>query len=219
MSGFGGCNAAALYKMGEKRAEHTAASTLKTATSTLKCLAEIDITPHEVVLNGRRLATSQTGKAMLTELYKQHVGDYPKYYKMDPLARLGFMAAELLLASLDEEHFVERADRAIVFVNRSASAVADRKYEESIQPGENYFPSPGDFVYTLPNIVTGEIAIRHHYHGETSFLVLDSPDDTLMTQLMQQAFADRGTHSVLGGWLECTDENNFEAQLALYIQH
>lgn len=182
----------------------------------MKALATIHITPTEVVLNGKALAVTQRGKAMLTELYKQHVGDYSKFYKMDPLARLGFIAAELLLMSLDEPHFEERDDRAIVLVNRSASLAADRKYEESIQPGDSYFPSPADFVYTLPNIVTGEIAIRHHYHGETSFLVLDHCDPQVMEQLLAQAFADPGTHSVLGGWLECEDENNFEADLALY---
>jgi len=184
----------------------------------MKRLAEIHITPTCVTLNGEVVATTQQGKALLTELYKQRVGDYPKFYKMDPLARLGFIASELLLKSLDEPQEVEREDRAIVLVNRSASQAADRQYELSIQPGENYFPSPADFVYTLPNIVTGEIAIRHHYHGETSFIVLEQPQPEVVEQLIEQAFADLQTTSVLGGWLECTDENNFEAKLAILTE-
>lgn len=160
--------------------------------------------------------TQQNGREYLVSLYKQHVGDYPKFYKMDPLARLGFIASELLLQQVAEEHFVEREDRAIVLINRSASLAADRKYELTIQEGDDYFPSPADFVYTLPNIVTGEIAIRHHYHGETTFLVVEEPNDELMQQLIAQAFADPMTTSVLGGWLECEDENHFEAHLGLY---
>jgi len=182
----------------------------------MKKIAEILITPSEVKLNGATIDTEAQGKALLTSLYKAQVGDYPKYYKMDPLARLGFMASELLLKALDEEHFVEREDRAIVLINKSASLAADRKYEETIEEGENYFPSPAEFVYTLPNIVTGEIAIRHHYHGETTFLVVEDPQEELLQQLIEQSFADPMTTSVLGGWLECEDENHFEAHLALY---
>lgn len=190
----------------------------------MKCIAQIHITPDQVMLNGQAVsivtedaeAHTLSGKAMLTVLYKQQVGDYPKFYKMDPLARLGFIASELLLQSLGEERFVEREDRAVVLVNRSASLAADRKYEETIQTGDNYFPSPADFVYTLPNIVTGEIAIRNHYHGETTFLVIDQQEDEPLNSLIAQAFEDEMTQSVLGGWLECQDENHFDAQIGIY---
>lgn len=189
---------------------------------TLQTLATIHITPEQVMLNGKRLelteATDATGKAMLTACYKQRVGNYPKYYKMDPLARLGFLAAELLLQSIDEEPVEEREDRAIVLVNRSASLAADRKYEQTIQTGDDYYPSPADFVYTLPNIVTGEIAIRHHYHGETTFAVIDHEDEHTLQLLIEQALLDKMTKSVLGGWLECESEDVFEAKLSLVVR-
>lgn len=192
----------------------------------MRRIAQAVITPSEVILNGEQLSIQSlhegeplpTGKNLLTAIYKQRVGDYPKFYKMDPLAKLGFIAAELLLGSLNEEHFIEREDRAIVLVNRSASLAADLKYESTIQTGDDYFPSPADFVYTLPNIVTGEIAIRHHYHGETTFLVIDQKEPETMEMLIAQALADPMTHSVLGGWVECIDENHFEAEMAVYVQ-
>ena len=199
----------------------------------MKQIASIQITPSQIVLNGQVLTleptadnlATPTGKAMLTACYKQRVADYPKFYKMDALARLGFIAAELLLQSLGETMYQERDDRAIVLVNRSASLVADRKYETTIQDeGDNYYPSPADFVYTLPNIVTGEIAIRHHYHAETTFLVIE-PDQTDSTgagsvpeMLIAQAFCDPQVTSVLGGWLECSDENEFHADLGIYVE-
>lgn len=184
----------------------------------MRRIATIHITPEQVLLNGQPLAVSETGKALLTSLYKRKIGDYLKFYKMDSLARLGFVASELLLQSIDEELFVEREDRAIVLVNKSASVAADSRYEETIQSGEDYFPSPADFVYTLPNIVTGEIAIRHHYHGETTFAVIDSKDNKTLDLLIRQALLEAVTTSVLGGWLECEDENHYEADIALYGQ-
>ena len=46
------------------------------------------------------------------------------------------------------------------------------RFQETIQHADSYYPSPALFVYTLPNIVTGEIAIRNKYYGETSFVGL-----------------------------------------------
>ena len=113
---------------------------------------------------------------MLVELYREYVKDYPKFFKMDTLSRLGFMAAELLLQAEGAERFVPREDRAVILANRSASIKNDKDYLETISEG-NYYPSPALFVYTLPNIVTGEIAIRNKYLGETAFYVLDNPNN------------------------------------------
>src|SRR3712207_7060242 len=50
-------------------------------------------------------------------------------------------------------------------------------YEQTICHRAQFFPSPSVFVYTLPNIVTGEIAIRNHYHGETHFFVIPRSEE------------------------------------------
>lgn len=156
----------------------------------------------------------------LVEIYKTEIGGYPKFYKMDPLAKLGFVASELLLKkeqkATGEERFVEREDRAIVLVNYSASRAADLKYEETIVTGENYFPSPADFVYTLPNIVTGEIAIRNHYYGESNFKCV--ADKAAVEELVNLAFSDPMTCSVLGGWLEYKSADDYEAELSIWIR-
>ena len=173
------------------------------------------ITPEAVKLNGNDMAHVEQGNALLTELYRTHVGDYPKFFKMDTLSKLGFVASELLLQAEGAERFVPREDRAVVFFNRSASLQADTAYQATIQDPENFFPSPAAFVYTLPNIVTGEIAIRNKYFGETSFIVLPENDPQIMARELQNAFLDPMTTSILGGWLDCTDENHFEAKLYL----
>ena len=176
---------------------------------------EVYITPNEVKINGKAISHAENGGAMLTELYRTYVGDYPKFFKMDTLCKLGFIASELLLQSEGKSRFEPREDRAVLFFNRSASLQADTAYQETIQDHDNFYPSPAAFVYTLPNIVTGEIAIRNKYYGETSFLVIEHYDESVMERELQNAFLDPMTKSILGGWFDCTDEDHFEAHIFL----
>ncbi|MBQ3833189.1 MAG: 3-oxoacyl-ACP synthase, partial [Bacteroidales bacterium] len=92
---------------------------------------------------------------------------------------------------------------------------ADTKYQATIQEVDNFFPSPAIFVYTLPNIVTGEIAIRNFYYGETNFIVLDCMDLHTIAEQIANAFQDSETESVLTGWVDCYDENHFEARMLI----
>lgn len=179
-------------------------------------MLKVYINPETVTVNGQMLEHQEKGSALLTELYRKHVGNYPKFFKMDTLSKLGFVASELLLQAEGAPRFEPREDRAVVFFNRCASLQADTNYQATIQDPENFFPSPAAFVYTLPNIVTGEIAIRNKYYGETSFLVLPACDMQLMARQLQNVFLDPMTTSVLGGWLDCADENHFEAELFLF---
>ena len=173
------------------------------------------ITPETVKLNGISINHAEQGNALLTELYRAYIGDYPKFFKMDTLSKLGFVASEMLLKDEGKERFVSREDCAVVLFNKTASLQADTNYQLTIQDPENFFPSPAAFVYTLPNIVTGEIAIRNKYYGETSFIVMESCDAHIMAQQLMNAFQDPMTQSILGGWLDCNDENHFEARLFL----
>ena len=209
LSGFGGCNAALLLEKNGTRLTGGCHSPFSSHHSVV-------IRPDAVEVDGRRLPIDVHGPALLTALYRQYVGDYPKYYKMDPLSRLGFVASELLLqAEEGRERFVTCDDRAVVFFNHSSSVCADRQYMETIGDLENCFPSPSVFVYTLPNIVTGEIAIRNHYHGETSFYILPRRDDSLIQQVLHASCLDPATQSILCGWLDYEDDTHFEAHLKI----
>lgn len=182
-------------------------------------LADIQITPTSIVLNGENIVTAANGMDLLNELYRRHVNDYPKFFKMDGLCKLGFVASELLLQSVNEERFVTREDRAVVLFNRSGSIEADRHYQSTISDADNYFPSPSVFVYTLPNIVTGEIAIRNKYHGETSFMMVDSDRWEDMQTFVEASLQDDATTSILTGWVDFYDENHFETNLKLLIKN
>ena len=157
------------------------------------------------MLNGQPIAVQETGEKMLVELYRRYAGDYPKFFKMDTLCRLGFVAAELLLKG-------ESVD-AVVMANRSASIKNDTDYMATITDG-NYYPSPALFVYTLPNIVTCEIAIRHHIQGETSFYILDSYEE--LEPIVKSQMADcTSPAAILAGWCECNGKNEFYAKLQI----
>jgi len=145
---------------------------------------------------------------MLVELYRRYAGEYPKFFKMDTLSRLGFIAAEILLK---EPTANSQQPTAVILANRSASIKNDTDYLATISDG-NYYPSPALFVYTLPNIVTGEIAIRHHIQGETSFYILDTPEQ--LEQILLSTFNFQ-LSPILAGWCECTEPNNFYAKLQI----
>ena len=176
------------------------------------------ITDKRVTVCGRVLEHEHTGSAMLTEIYRAQLGDWPKFFKMDTLSKVGYLASELLLKELGE-HRLEgeeyTSDRAIALFGTTASLCADRNYQKTIQDIDNYYPSPAFFVYTLPNIVTGEIAIRNHYRGETSFYVMDGYDAGSIAFHLQCAFQDDATESVLAGWVDSTDNDDFHCFFTL----
>ena len=176
---------------------------------------QVYISSNEVLVDGNPLTHNEKGSALLTELYRNHIGDYPKFFKMDTLSKLGFIASELLLNTEGNRDFEPREDRAVIFFNRNASLQADTHYQSTIQNPENFFPSPAAFVYTLPNIVTGEIAIRNKYFGETSFMVIDDYDEKIIMKNLENAFQDPITKTIIGGWVDCSDEEHFEARIFL----
>lgn len=224
LSGFGGCNATIWAAKNPER-ENIALSQIEQQNREFTTTHTIRITPEEVILDQRKLwegnqnanekldeQEGQEHHSLLTSLYKQMIGNYPKFYKMDGLSRLGFVASEILL---NAEKGETDKERAIIFFNHSSSIASDRNYKESINDKNNYFPSPSIFVYTLPNIVTGEIAIRNHFHGETSFFILPDKDERMMEEILQASRRDAQSKSFLTGWIDYEDERHFEADLKI----
>ena len=217
LSGFGGCNAT-LYAKSVESSSVSLKERRERIPSVFRKTHHVRITPEGAWLDGRFLPVDSepNEKSLLTTIYKKMIGDYPKYYKMDGLCRLGFIASELLLQAEKTEGISikeHQRNRGVVLFNRSSSISSDKKYLASIADKENYFPSPSVFVYTLPNIVTGEIAIRNDYHGETSFYILPEKNEEQMQTLIQTAFLDRQTTSLLTGWIDYEDREHYEADM------
>lgn len=209
LSGFGGCN-------GAVRVSDRFLPVIIVNDILVSQTHSVRITQDEIVVDGNRLDVKSHGKEMLTEVYKTKIGNYPKFYKMDMLSRLAFVASELLIGC-DEENDDHNNDRAVVLFNHSSSIIADRQYVKSIEI-DDFFPSPAAFVYTLPNITTGEIALRNGYHGETSFYILAERNEKLMQRVIKSTFIDRDIKSVIGGWIDCPSEDKFECDIRIYVK-
>jgi 3-oxoacyl-[acyl-carrier-protein] synthase-1 len=149
----------------------------------------------------------------VADAYRALQIDYPKFFKMDGLSKLGIVASEMLLQD-EENRFEPREDTAILGFNRSSSLEIDWQYQETIRSNDNYFPSPSLFVYTLPNIVLGEVAIRNKFLGETSFYVSEGFDAAQMVESSVNAFLDSSTKRVLLAWIEHCGET-LEVLMAL----
>lgn len=117
----------------------------------------------------------------IKDLYRQEKVSYPKFFKMDSLSKLGFMAAELLFRG-DLAGRFEPDRLAVVLSNSSSSLDTDLTHQESIRNRSAYFPSPSVFVYTLANIVIGEICIRHRIKGENAFLISEKFNPALISR-------------------------------------
>ncbi len=149
-------------------------------------------------VDGREVFRTADGspREVLSALYRRLDMQYPKFFKMDMLSKAGVLGAELLLGGGPQD-----GKTALVLANRNSSLDADTAYQATI--GEEYFPSPAVFVYTLPNIVMGEICIRHRIYGENIFLVMPEFDFDRIFGYISDSFAAGVFERAVAGWTEC----------------
>lgn len=151
--------------------------------------------------------SEETGQQRLTEIYKNLGMQYPKFHKMDGLCKLGILATE---AALQNSGFLDRHQPdtiAILLINKSSSLDTDRTHQQSINSKEVYFPSPSVFVYTLPNIVIGEIAIKHKITGENAFFVAGEFDPKLLAEQNLTLLKQNQVSAVISGWVDYENGN------------
>jgi len=181
-------------------------------------LSYCHFTPKGVWLNGKQYFKAEPKPFVLHDFFSavyKHAGiNYRKFYKMDALSKLGFLASELLLAGSDREQ--PKPDMGILFFNSASSMDADRNFQQTIQNKDDFFPSPAEFVYTLPNIVTGEIAIRNKIYGETAFYVTRHFMSDVVEEIVEDAVSYAGLKCALVGWLHVdVAENTLEGMMML----
>ena len=137
--------------------------------------------------------------------------DYPKFFRMDNLSRLGFLAAEHLLAGQPLPKASEADRTGVVLANATSSLDTDLRYAAQQQRG---LASPALFVYTLPNIVVGEICIRHGIKGENLLFIAERYDAAAQVAYVANLFANHRLDRCLGGWLDLVGE---EYQAFFYL--
>ncbi len=144
-----------------------------------------------------------SAEKFLDEIYKYFEISYPKFHKMDLLCKLGFLATEILLLHSGHEKKYSETETGLILTNTHASLDVDLKYAKTIQTGA----SPALFVYTLPNIVIGEISIRHHFKGENAFFVFKHFDGNFIAEYVTELFESDLIKSCICGWVDILKED------------
>lgn len=163
----------------------------------------VAIRNNSIVLNGKQVFSAPgTLDEFLVSACETFVADYPRFYKMDKLSKAGFIAAEILLREHPLSQY-ESDQIGLVLANKNASLDTDRRFIQSV----GAVPSPALFVYTLPNIVAGEISIRHKIKGENAFFVADVFDPRLIAGYVSDLFVD-ACRVCMAGWVDVLDEQH-----------
>ena len=161
--------------------------------------ASCTINKGAVSKNGIKLFENDTDiAALLLSIYQHLQLNYPKFYKMDNLSKLGWLAAEVLLKDSFIKDDYQPEDTSVILANANSSLDDDIKYLESIKD----VASPSLFVYTLPNIVIGEICIRNHFKGEQAFYIQDDFDADFIAQQMNYQLDNNIAQACICGWVD-----------------
>lgn len=196
-SGFGGCNAAVVLA-----AESVARPVSLPPSRPLHTARTVEIAHGEVLVDGSRVFGADGCFADFIRAAFRHL-DRPnmKFFKMDNLCKLGYVGAEFLLDGVG----LRPGRTAIVLANRSASLDSDCRHRDVIAQSDS--ASPAVFVYTLPNVVMGEICIRHKITGENSFFIVHEYDENRILQYARTMFAQGFHDKAIVGFCELLGED------------
>lgn len=137
--------------------------------------------------------------AIPPDIYEQAGISYPKFFKMDLLSRVAFLGMELLAP---DTSLLDKTKTAVALSSASGCLDVDKKYDES----RKTLASPALFVYTLPNIMLGEICIRHGFKGEQMTTISAQPDIDWMLFYASDLLQHRGANACLLGHVEATEQ-------------
>jgi hypothetical protein len=178
----------------------------------MEVVKNVRIEKGEVVINGAGdfSLAAKTFNLFAKGIYKHYEIDYAKFYKMSALCKLGFLASEILLRDTDLSG-TDKDQAALFIANSSSSLHTDSIYQETIEQT----PSPAVFVYTLPNIMIGEICIRNGFKGEGVFFVQENFDKTFIFECAGNHLKKSQSAISLAGWVDIDMDGDYLADLYL----
>lgn len=198
-SGFGGTNAAILLS---KESAYKAAKRYVANVEAVKC-CEVSLSNAE-----GEVTSSESLKAAFKELGEANL----KFYKMNNLAKAGYVASCQMLRDIELPSARERI--AVVLANRSASLDADLLHQANVEKRLPEGTSPAIFVYTLANIVAAEIAIKHKFQGESTTFVMEKKDMEFLKRYSSGLIESGECDAVLYGWCELL-RDNYDVELKM----
>jgi len=168
--------------------------------------AHCKIEKNQISLNGETVFHSEevSFQDFSKKAYQQFELNYPKFFKMDNLSKLAFLASEIILKGNLESEIENNV--ALLFANKSSSLDTDVKYQKSISDKNEYFPSPAVFVYTLANICMGEISIKNQFKSENCFFIFDAFNSQFMADYGNLLLKTEKAEKVLCAWTELYQE-------------
>jgi len=167
------------------------------------------ISPDLLQSNSVRIKTNMFEEIQSSEffnLYNRASLDYPKFFKMDAISKYGILATEYLLKGIDLKAKYSETEIGIVLSNASGSLDTDAEFQKTINNKVSFFPSPAIFVYTLSNIVMGEICIKHKIKGENMFFLSESIQFELLESFVSDLFEKNSIQAAVVGWVEYSFE-------------
>lgn len=179
-SGFGGTNAAVLLTSSP---EAGPVPCLRDAQPRkMRKSATVGINAGEVIVNDSVVFSDKSADfgTFIREAFKSRGENNMKFYKMDDLCKLGYVAAAWLLDGIE----FREEECGMVLSGKYGCLDTDMKHQQIIDKEGDAASSPAVFVYTLPNVVAGEISIRHHIKGENTWFW---SDDRTMSDLKHYA--------------------------------
>ncbi len=159
-----------------------------------------------VILNDRPLPYDTSS---LKQWYQGLSIHYPKFHKMDRYSQLVFLGVEELWTQIRPAIDFE-ASISMIFANSNSCIHTDMGFYKTLEKNR---PSPSLFVYTLPNIMMGELSIRHQWKGEQFFFILPKFDAIFYYNYTNLQF-EIGKKFALVGWVEQTGQ---QLDLLLYF--
>jgi len=161
---------------------------------------KVVIDDKQVLINGK---TVYEDALIAEDVYRQMQMNYPKFFKMDVLCKWAMIGAEYLLKE-EESYIYEKIDKtkiAVVLATKSGCLDVDKKYWESAQT----LASPALFVYTLPNIMLGEICIKHGFKGEQLCIVQENFNREELFFWVNDLLKNRGMEACICGFVEASE--------------
>lgn len=166
-SGFGGTNAALLLEYSPQDAL-SCESPVKVNADVLRTVL---VESGRILQDDKVVFTSQSDdfQDFIRSAFKTVCAPNMKFYKMDSLSKLGYVASEVLLDGIE----YGEEDCGLILSGVYGSLDTDIRHQQIIDTETDASASPAVFVYTLPNVVEGEISIRHHIKGENTWFWSD----------------------------------------------
>ncbi|MCP4121057.1 MAG: hypothetical protein GY751_04835 [Bacteroidetes bacterium] len=141
---------------------------------------------------------------LVKQIYRDLDIGYRKFYKMDIYCKTAMVLNHLL-----PKPGLESSDpgRVGVFLaNKTGCTATDINYFKE-NTNTDFWASPAKFVYTLPNIMIGELCIKNGIQGENLYFNMIDFNKENLINAVELHVLGTDTDYALCGWIDPFDEN------------